>query len=131
MEIRRVRSGAPWESRVGYCRAVLTGDRISVSGTTAVESDGTVTAVGDAKGQALRCLEIIEAALVELGATRNNITRTRMFVTDISRWEEFGEAHGEFFSDPKYHPTASMIEVSGLIDKNLLIEIEVEAYVGP
>jgi len=125
MEIERVFSGATWEKKVGYCRAVRAGDRIHVSGTAPVGKDGKTFAPGDGYLQAKRCIEIVEKALKELGADLSCVVRTRMFVTDISRWEEFGRAHGEAFRD--HPPATSMVEVKGLIDPGMLIEIEVEA----
>lgn len=126
MSFRRVHSGAPWESRVGYCRALRAGNRIFVTGTAAV-TDGAVHAPGDGYAQAKRCLEIIAEALGELGADLSHIVRTRMFVTDISRWQEFGRAHGEAFAG--HPPTTTMVEVSALIDPEMLIEIEADALV--
>lgn len=123
---RRVFSGAPWEARVGYCRALRSGNRIFVTGTASVK-DGAVHAPGDAYGQAQRCLEIIAEALAELGADLSSVVRTRMFVTDISRWEEFGRAHGEAFA--AHPPTTTMVEVRALIDPEMLIEIEADALV--
>jgi len=122
---QRAFSGAPWESRIGYCRALRAGDRIFVTGTAPVAVGGGVHAPGDAHAQTLRCFEIIRKALEELGAGLEHITRTRMFVTDISRWQEFGEAHGEVFRD--HPPTTTMVEVSRLIDPEMLIEIEADA----
>src|SRR5690606_21381031 len=87
---QRVFSGAPWESRVGYCRALRAGDRVFVTGTTSVDPDGSVHAPGDAYAQTVRCFEIIRSALGELGAALEDVTRTRMFVTDIRRWQEYG-----------------------------------------
>jgi len=99
MELERVFSKARWEPVVGYCRAVRAGQHIYVTGTAPVDESGErVHAPGDAYAQARRCLELIERALGKLGADRTRIVRTRMFVTDISRWQEFGRAHGEFFS---------------------------------
>jgi enamine deaminase RidA (YjgF/YER057c/UK114 family) len=121
----RISSGSPWEPRVGYSRAVRVGNRVYVSGTTASDPDGNVVAPGDAYGQAKYAIERIEAALKEAGATLANVVRTRMFVTDISRWEEYGRAHGEAFAT--ILPAASMIEVKGLINPDLLIEIEADA----
>ncbi|HEX6054426.1 MAG TPA: RidA family protein [Intrasporangium sp.] len=124
---QRVSTGSPWEDLVGYSRAVRVGDTIHVSGTTAVR-DGQVVGAGDAYTQTTVALEILSAALAELGATPADVVRTRMFVTDISRWEEYGRAHGEVFRDVR--PTASMLEVSALIHPDLLVEIEAEAIVG-
>lgn len=128
MGFRRTFSGAPWESRVGYCRALRAGQHIHVTGTAAVTDDGEVFAAGDAYEQAKRCFTIIRRALNELGADLSCVVRTRMFVTDISRWAEFGRAHGEFFGE--HPPATSMIEVSGLIDPAMLIEVEADAVCG-
>lgn len=125
MSVQRTFSGAPWESKVGYCRAIRMGRTIAVTGTTSLDENGTVHAPGDAYEQARRCLEIIERAIKPLGAGRQNIIRTRMFVTDIRRWEEIGRAHGEFFADSP--PATSMVEVKALIDPQMLVEIEVDA----
>ncbi|HSM59227.1 MAG TPA: Rid family hydrolase, partial [Longimicrobiales bacterium] len=95
MAFQRVFTGAPWEGRVGYCRALRAGDRIFVTGTAPVAAGGGVHAPGDAYAQARRCIEIIEEALAGLGAQLRHVTRTRMFVTDITRWEEYGRAHAE------------------------------------
>lgn len=127
MSFQRVYSGAPWESEVGYCRALRTGDRIFVTGTAPVNDDGSVHAPGDAFAQTRRCLEILVAALSELGASPADVTRTRMFVTDIERWEEYGRAHGEVFA--AHPPTTTMVEVRRLIDPGMLIEIEADAVV--
>ena len=123
---QRVSTGSPWEDLVGYSRAVRVGDTVHVSGTTAVR-DGQVVGAGDAYTQTKVALDIVTAALAELGATPADVVRTRMFVTDISRWEEYGRAHGEVFGDLR--PTASMLEVSALIHPDLLVEIEAEAIV--
>ena len=122
-----ISSGAPWESVVGYCRAVRTGPHISVSGTAPVGDDGEVVGVGDAYTQAKRCIEIIERALNEAGAGLEHVVRTRMFVTDISQWEAIGQAHGEAFGEIR--PSTSMVEVSALIDPDMLVEIEADAFV--
>lgn len=128
MEFERTFSGATWEARVGYCRALRAGSHIYVTGTAPVAEGGGVHAPGDAYAQARRCFEIIERALEDLGADMTCVTRTRLFVTDISRWEEFGRAHREFFGD--HPPTTAMIEVKALIDPGMLIEIEADAYAG-
>ena len=127
MNRTRVFTGSPWEPVVGYCRAIRIGDRIEVAGTTAMK-DGVVVGVGNAYEQTRCILQTIEAALQELGALLTDVIRTRMFVTDISLWEEFGRAHGEYFRDVQ--PVATMVEVKALIDPKLLIEIEVEAVVA-
>jgi enamine deaminase RidA (YjgF/YER057c/UK114 family) len=122
-----ISSGGPWENVVGYSRAVRAGNQILVAGTTAAEPDGTIYGGDDAYLQARRCFEIIEHALKEAGASMADIVRTRMFVTDISRWEEFGRAHGEFFREIR--PAATMVQVAALIDPAILVEIEVDAVV--
>lgn len=122
-----ISSGGPWESVVGYSRAVRVGNHICVAGTAAANPDGSIHGGDDAYAQAMRCFEIIEQALAKAGATMADVVRTRMFVTDISRWEEFGRAHGEYFRDIR--PTSTMVEVSSLIDPAMLIEIEAEAVV--
>ncbi len=125
MEIKRAFSGAPWESQIGYCRAIRVGDRIFVSGSAPVDEDGRTFAPNQAYEQAKRCLEIIERALKKLDADRTSIVRTRMFVTDIQAWGEFGRAHKEFFGDQV--PATSMVEIKSLIDPAMLIEIEADA----
>jgi enamine deaminase RidA (YjgF/YER057c/UK114 family) len=126
MKRQKVLTSAPWESVVGYCRAIRVGDRIEVAGTTAMK-DGKVVGAQNAYEQTRFILQTIEGALKELGSSMSDVVRTRMFVTDISKWEEIGKAHGEFFRE--IQPVASMIEVKGLIDPDLLVEIEVEAIV--
>jgi enamine deaminase RidA (YjgF/YER057c/UK114 family) len=128
MDRRRAFSGAPWEKKIGYCRAVRAGQHIAVSGCAPVAAGGGVHAPGDAYAQARRCIEIAEKALVELGASLADVVRTRMFVTDISRWQEFGRAHGEAFA--AHPPATTMVEVKALIDPAMLIEVEVDAIVG-
>jgi len=126
MEFQRVFSKAPWETQVGYCRALRDGAHIYVTGTAPVDEAGTgVHAVGDASAQARRCLELIERALRQLGADRTCVVRTRMFVTDIARWAEYGRAHAEFFAG--HPPATTMVEVRRLIHEDMLIEIEADA----
>lgn len=122
-----IHTGAPWEAKVGYCRAVRVGPHIAVSGTAPVDEDGAVVAPGDAYLQAKRCIEIIEGSLQEAGAELRHVVRTRMFVTDISQWAEIGKAHREAFGD--INPATSMVEVSKLIDPAMLVEIEADAIV--
>ena len=128
MSFRRVFSDARWESEVGYCRALRADGRIFVTGTAPVAPDGSVHAIGDGYAQALRCLEIIRHAVEELGGKIEHITRTRMFVTDIARWEEYGRAHSEVFRE--HPPTTTMVEVRRLIHPDMLIEIEADAVVA-
>ena len=125
MTFERVFSGAPWEAKVGYCRALRAGDRIFVTGTAPVAEGGGVEAPGDAYRQARRCFAIMEAALAQLGVGMDRVVRTRMFVTDIERWEDIGRAHREAFGE--HPPTTTMVEVRRLIDPDMLVEIEADA----
>ena len=125
--IERVSSGTPWEPVVGYSRAVRAGDTVYVSGCTATVQ-GEVVAVGDAYEQARLALQGVVDALARLGAEPRHVVRTRIYVTDIRRWEEVGRAHGELFGDIR--PATSMVEVSGLIDPRMLVEVEAVAWTG-
>ena len=124
--IRRVTTRTPWEPVVGYCRAVAAGDWIFVSGCTSTGEDGQFVHEGDAAAQTSQCIANVAAALAGLGATLADVVRTRMFVTDISRWEEYGRAHGAAFAAAP--PATSMIGVSALVDPRMLIEVEAVAY---
>ena len=125
---KNISSGAPWESIVGYSRAVRIGNHVWVAGTTATADDGSVVGVGDAAAQTRFVLQKIDRALREAGGSLRDVVRTRSFVTDISQWEAIGRVHGEYFGDIR--PAATMVEVSKLIDPDHLVEIEVDAYVS-
>jgi enamine deaminase RidA (YjgF/YER057c/UK114 family) len=120
-------SGGPWEDRVGYSRAVRVGGVIHVAGTTAIDETGRLVGEGDAYVQTLQALENVRAALERAGSSLDDVVRTRMYVTDISRWEEIGRAHGEVLGQVR--PAATMVEVAKLIDPRMLVEIEAEAIV--
>lgn len=122
-----IHTGAPWESIVGYCRAVRVGSQVAVTGTASVGDNGEVVGVGDANAQTRRCLEIIERALNDAGAGLADVVRTRIYVTDISQWEVVGRAHGEVFGE--IFPATTMVEVSALIDPDMLVEIEADAII--
>ncbi|MFL6352985.1 MAG: RidA family protein [Bryobacteraceae bacterium] len=122
---KNISSGTKWEEVVAYSRAVRSGNRIYVGGTTATDESGNLVGVDDGYAQAVQVIRNIEKALREAGATLANVVRTRMFVTDIARWQEYARAHREFFGDIR--PCTSMLEVRGLIDAQMLIEIEADA----
>lgn len=128
MPTQRVQTGSPWESRYGYCRALRAGDHIYLTGTAPIDPDGSTHAPGDARAQTLRCFQIIERALRELGCDRTAIVRSRMYVTDITRADEFGAAHREFFGG--HRPCLTMVEVGGLVSPDMLVEIECDALAG-
>ncbi len=123
-----LQSGAPWEEKVGYSRAVRVGRFVAVSGSAAIDADGQLVGAGDMYAQAKQCIAVIESALERAGGGLSDVVRTRMFVTDIERWAEVGRAHQEAFGEVM--PATSMVEVSRLIDPRMLVEIEADAVIA-
>jgi len=122
-----ISSGAKWESIVGYSRVVKIGNHILVSGTTSIGDDGQIVGISDPYRQTIQIIRKIKTSIEKAGGSLSDVVRTRMYVTDIKNWEEVGRAHGEYFRDIK--PAATMVEVSNLIEPDLLVEIEVEAII--
>lgn len=128
MEIKKISSGAKWENIIGYSRAIRAGNRIMVTGTTSVDENGGILGIGDAYAQTKYIFQKIEKYLSEAGASLENVVWNRMYVTDISKWEDIGRAHAEFFKSIK--PCATMVEVKGFIHPDMMVEIETEAIIS-
>jgi len=128
MRRRLVSSGSPYEKPIGFSRAVRVGALIAVAGTAPIAPDGSSACTGDAYGQARRCLEIIKEAIEAAGGRLEDVIRTRLYLTDMSKWQEVGRAHGEFFGDIR--PASTMVEVKGLVRPEWLVEIEADCVIS-
>jgi enamine deaminase RidA (YjgF/YER057c/UK114 family) len=125
MSVRKIQTKNHWEEQVGYSRAVVAGNQIFVSGTTAFDGDGGVVGVGNIYKQTCHSIQLIEKVLLDVGVSLEHVVRTRTFITDIKQWEAFGKAHKEYFGE--INPAATLVEVSRLIHPDLLVEMEVDA----
>jgi enamine deaminase RidA (YjgF/YER057c/UK114 family) len=128
MTRKHVSSGSPYERSTGFSRAVRVGDRITVAGTAPIASDGSAAWPGDVYRQTIHCIEIIKGAIEEAGGILEDVVRTRIMMTDVTRWEEAARAHGEYFSSIR--PACTIVEISRLIDEEWLVEIEADCIVG-
>lgn len=128
MQRRNVSSGSPFEAGIGFSRAVRVGSHVAVAGTAPIGPDGKTASVGDVYGQTLRCLQIIEKALEDAGASLRDVIRTRVMLIDIAAWRDAGRAHGEFFGDIR--PACTFVEVKGFIDPQWLVELEADAVIA-
>ena len=129
MRRKNISSGSPFESTIGFSRAVRIGNIIAISGTAPIAADGSTACVGDVYGQTKHCLEIMKLAIEEAGGQLQDVIRTRMMLTDVATWEQAARAHGEFFADIR--PASTLVEVSRLINKEWLVEMEADCVITP